>query len=165
MEWVRSCDMAARFPAENNYARLPHMKAGLSVQAWIRMNQQERVDLYREYMASKGVDPKTSVPPMWDFLWRLGLEIPPPPFINPAVLALAFIPIGALLPLVLGVLFFLLSAGHRFYWPPWQLMEAIIVGSALLIGLGTPVYYRQLARRCGLGSWSTFIGHRQRPLP
>ncbi|OOG39167.1 DUF6404 family protein [Rhodanobacter sp. C05] len=129
------------------------------------MNQQERVDLYREYMASRGIAPKTSVPPMWDFLWRLGLEIPPPPFINPAVLALVFIPLGALLPPVLGVLFFLLNAGHRFYWLPWHLMEAMMVGSALLLGLGTPVYYRQLARRCGLGSWSTFIGHRQRPLP
>lgn len=129
------------------------------------MNQQERVDLYKQYMASKGVAPTTSVPPLWDVMWRMGLDIPPPPFVSTAVLALIFIPLGALLPLALGVLFFVLSAGHRFYWPPWPLIEAMVIGSALLIGLGTPWYYWQLARRCGLGSWSTFIGHRQRPLP
>lgn len=133
--------------------------------AWVRMNQQERVGLYREYMAAKGVDPKTSVPPMWEFLWSQGLEVPPPPFVNPVVLALVFIPIGALFPLVLGVIFFLLNAGHKFYMPPWPWIEAMMAGCALFLGLGTPVYYRNLARRCGLDSWSTFIGHRQRPLP
>jgi hypothetical protein len=133
--------------------------------AWVRMNQQERVELYREYMAAKGVDPNASVPPMWKFLWSQGLEVPPPPFINPVVLALVFIPMGALFPLVLGVIFFLLSAGHTFYVPPWPWIEVMMVGCALLLGLGTTFYYRNLARRCGLGSWSTFIGHRQRPLP
>ena len=129
------------------------------------MNQQQRVDLYREYMAAKGVDPKTSVPPMWEFLWSQGLDLPPPPFVNPVVLALVFIPIGALFPLALGVIFFLSNAGHKFYMPPWPWIEAMMVGCSLFLGLGTPVYYRNLARRCGLGSWSTFIGHQQRPLP
>jgi hypothetical protein len=128
------------------------------------MNQQERVDLYREYMAAMGVDPKTSVPPLWELMWSQGLEFPPPPFINPVVLALVFIPIGALFPLALGVIFFMLGVGHRFNIPPWPWIEAMMMGCALLLGLGTPLYYRNLARRCGLGSWSTFIGHRQRPL-
>jgi hypothetical protein len=129
------------------------------------MDHQERVDLYRTYMATKGVDPKISVPVIWEFLWRQGFEIPPPPFINPFVMALAFIPVGLAFPLALGALFVMRGAGHPFYFPPWKVVEAMMIASALAIGLGTPLYYRGMARRYGLGSWSTFIGHRQRPLP
>lgn len=129
------------------------------------MNQQERLDLYREYMATKGIDPNISTPKVWEFLWRQGLEIPPPPFINPVVLGLIYSAAGLALPLVVGVFLALMGVGHRFYFPPWKLIEAMMIGSALVMGLGTPLYYRALARRCGLGSWSTFIGLRQRPLP
>ena len=125
------------------------------------MNHQERVDLYRQYMATKGIDPKISTPQVWEFLWRQGLDVPPPPFINPVVMALVYIPVGLAFPLVLGVIFMLLGAGRGFDFPPWKLVEAMMIGCGLLMGIGSPLYYLGLARRCGLGSWSTFIGYRQ----
>lgn len=147
---------------------LPYTRAyqsGAAAFSRVRMDHQQRLGLYRQYMASKGVDPKISTPVIWEFLWRHGLQVPPPPFINPVLMALAYVPLGLAFPLILGVIFMVLSAGHGFYFPPRKLVEAMMIGSALIIGLGTPLYYRGLARRCGLGSWSTFIGHPQRPLP
>lgn len=129
------------------------------------MHHQERLALYRQYMVTKGIDPKISTPGIWEFLWQQGLEIPPPPFINPVVMALVYIPLGLAFPLVLGVAFMVFGPGHRFYFPPWKVVEALMVGCGLFMGLGSPIYYRNLARRCGLGTWSTFIGHPQRPLP
>lgn len=129
------------------------------------MNQQLRLDLYREYMAAKGVEPRISTPVIWEFLWRQGLDVPPPPFVNPVLLGLIYTAVGLALPLFLGALFALRELPFRFHFPPWKVIEAMMIGSALLMGLGTPIYYRALARRCGLGSWRTFSGHRQRPLP
>jgi len=51
------------------------------------MNHQQRVELYKEYMAKAGVDSTAAVPVLWEFAWSHGWELAPPPFMN--VLGLA----------------------------------------------------------------------------
>lgn len=124
------------------------------------MNHQQRVDLYKQYMAESGAAPGTAVPFLWEFAWSRGWELPPPPFISGLVLA--FIGAFSYAALVLGLwLLFSLRPRHHSHAP--VIFAASIAAVFALFGaISMPIYYRGMAKRYGLSRWSTFAGTRQR---
>jgi hypothetical protein len=125
------------------------------------MTHSERVQKYESYMAAQGVPRSTASPKLWQWLWSCGIECPPPPFMNRAALALCFGVGLSLIPVVLW-LYSYFRHPLRHHMPVHGVIW--IVGGSFVVGaLLGPVYYRRLARRCGLASWSTFHGKRQAP--
>jgi hypothetical protein len=128
------------------------------------MNHQDRVAVYKHYMATQGARMDAAAPPLWEAMWARGIEVPPPPFLGPAVLGL----FGALsLAAIPGVLW-LFSLVRAWLHPisrhamPW-LWAAWIAAAVGAFGLvATPVYYHRMAKRHGLARWATFAGVRQR---
>lgn len=118
------------------------------------MTQSCKLDHYKQHMAARGVGEATAFPPAWHVLWSLGIPLPPPPF-------LGFVPLA----LIAGGLF-----GPLFAMGAWLLgnrglrempaSEAVWVALAtgLAFGVIMAAYYRRLARKHQLGSWTAFRG-------
>jgi hypothetical protein len=123
------------------------------------MNHQQRVDIYRQYMADAGADLNAAVPFLWEFAWSHGWELPPPPFMSGLGLAffaaLAYPTLALLLWLLLTVL--RPMNGVPFAFAAWA---AVFVG--LYGAIATAVSCRRMAKKYGLVQWSTFTGVRQR---
>lgn len=99
-----------------------------------------------------------AVPPLWEFLWARGIEVPPPPFMGPLVLGLCGAVLGPALALgvwVLGAL------RPRRYHSPWHVALWMALAGGMAGLLFVPIYYRRMARRFGLARWSSFVGVRQ----
>lgn len=118
------------------------------------MTQLSKIDDYKQRMSANGISPGTAFPPAWRVLWRLGVELPPPPF-------LGFVPLAFITGVIFGVLFGLAI---------WLLAVIGIIETSLasipgraslagaLFGLFMAGYYRRLARKHSLGSWDAFSG-------
>ena len=124
------------------------------------MKHQKRVELYRQYMAESGAQPNSAVPSLWEFAWSRGLELPPPPFMGGATLALfAGIAFPAL-ALALWLLTLLRPRHHThipFAFAAWVAAAVGVFGA-----IAVPLYYQRMAKQYGLSQWSTFTGVRQR---
>lgn len=118
------------------------------------MTQSGKIESYKQHMAAKGVDEITAFPPAWHILWSLGIKIPPPLFLGFVPLALiaggSFGPLFALFAWLFG------NRGFREMPASEALWIALITGA--LFGLTMAAYYRHLARKHGLGSWTAFSG-------
>lgn len=124
------------------------------------MNHQRRVDLYRQYMAESGADPRVAVPPFWEFAWSRGWELAPPPFMS--CFGLAFFAALAFPALAFGLwLLFTLHPRYHSHMP-FTFAAWIAAGLGLFGVIAFPLYYKRMAKRYGLSRWSTFVGARQR---
>jgi len=123
------------------------------------MNHRQRVEQYEKYMAAQGVGKRSAAPPLWQWMWSLGIECPPPPFMNAVALGLF---LGAALSVIPPVLW----AYSYFRHPLWHHLGTrelwwFMLGCFAFGALVGPFYYRRMARRHGLRSWSSFRGVRQ----
>jgi hypothetical protein len=123
------------------------------------MNHQQRVDIYRQYMADAGADLSAAVPWLWEFAWSHGWELPPPPFMSG--LGLAFFAALAYPTLVL-LLWLLLTVLYSLQPIPFTFATWLAVLAGLFGAIRTPIYFRRMAKQYGLVQWSTFAGVRQR---
>jgi hypothetical protein len=57
------------------------------------MTHREKVAYLLEDLKARGIDSRKAAPPIFKFLWALGLEIPPPLFLNQTVNWLVLMPI------------------------------------------------------------------------
>ena len=122
------------------------------------MTRPQKLERYKQHMKARGVSGSTAFPPAWRLLWRLGLELAPPPFLSFASLALfTGVPFGLLF--ALGV-WLLESIGLRDMSVGEPLWAALITGP--LFGLFMAAYYRRLARKHSLGPWVEFTGVHER---
>ena len=128
------------------------------------MQPRQRIDAYLQYMAGTGVARTNYAPPLWTGLWSRGIYLPPPPFLGaPAMMGISAF-LGALLVLVLWVLFGI-AAMNRPISRPVPTLAMLWWGAAIsasFMAIANPIYYRRMARRHGLADWSTFSGMRQR---
>jgi hypothetical protein len=127
------------------------------------MQPKQRVEAYLHYMESRGVPRRNVAPPLWTALWARGIFLPPPPFLAlPALIALSAV-LGALLVLVLWLVFGFMALFKPHPHPPTlpMLWWAAPI-TAAFIAVANPIYYRRMARQHGLATWSTFAGVRQR---
>jgi hypothetical protein len=125
------------------------------------MNHNERVQSYERYMAAQGIPRSSASPMLWQWLWSRGIECPPPPFMRWIAVALIT---GAGLSAIPVVLWLFAFARHPFRHPMPAHVLMWFMGISFAVGavLG-PIYYRRMARRCGLVDWSSFRGARQWP--
>jgi hypothetical protein len=110
-------------------------------------------------MAAQGVARNHSVPKLWRWMWSLGIECPPPPFTSVLVLALICGTGLAVIPPVLW-LYSLLRHPARHHLSATELGWFMAACFAVGAWVG-PFYYRRVARKYGLVSWSSFRGKRQ----
>jgi hypothetical protein len=101
-------------------------------------------------MADKGIASSTSSPPLWQLLWSIGINLPPP-------LYMRFLSLALFSGTVFGIMFgtfawFMGNKGAR----TMSLDEAGLVALATgaLFGLIIAWFTRRLARKHGLGSWA-----------
>ncbi|QYF95215.1 hypothetical protein KY495_08705 [Massilia sp. PAMC28688] len=118
------------------------------------MANSRKIESYKQYMAANGVAESTAFPPAWQMLWSMGVKAPPPPF-------LGFVPLvlisGGFFGPVFGIGAWLLgNRGIREMPANEALWVALITGTAF--GLIMATYYRHMARKHRLGSWSAFSG-------
>jgi hypothetical protein len=125
------------------------------------MNHSERVRRYETYMAAEGIPRNTASPKPWQWLWSRGIECAPPPFMSWLALALY----GGLVLSSISIALWVYSYVLHPFWHHMPARYALwITGVSFGVGaLLVPIYYRRLARRCGLASWSSFHGKRQLP--
>jgi hypothetical protein len=120
---------------------------------------QQRLDLYKRYMAAEGAQMDAAAPPVWEMLWSWGIEVPPPPFVHPILLGLVGALLLPIIPFVLWLVNLLRVERRRI---PWSFAAACMVAVSVFGLFAFPIYYHRMARRHGLVRWSTFRGVRQR---
>ncbi|MFA9274463.1 MAG: DUF6404 family protein [Candidatus Aquirickettsiella gammari] len=117
------------------------------------MTHSEKLKKMREHLATLGISPSTSAPPVWKILWRLGLEVPPPLFMG-------FWPTALFMGSYFGVFWGLFM--WLFNWSRQGKPLLFILGGAIsagvLFGLCMAAYLRHLARKHNLPSWAAYTG-------
>lgn len=116
------------------------------------MTHSLKVETYRQLMESRGIGQSTAVPPLWELLWRLGINLPPPFFMG-------FFSLFLFSGSVFGVLFgfgawVLGNRGARSMALSEAGWVALITGAAF--GFAVAWYSRRFAAKQHLGPWSEF---------
>lgn len=111
----------------------------------------EKLNAFAREMEQHGVRSSTAVPPMCRALSHLGFELPPPLFQSPAQM------VGCL-----GIPFGVLFSGAM-YVTRWRSQGVSVVATVMLgviagvlFGLLLAWYYRRLARKYVLPTWSEY---------
>lgn len=116
------------------------------------MTQSNKLTMYKQHMAARGVGEAIAFPPAWHILWSLGLQIPPPPFLRFFSLALTA---GGLFGTLFGLATWLLGNRGFREMPAAEAMWIALISGAIF-GLVMATYYRHLARKHKLGTWASF---------
>jgi hypothetical protein len=112
------------------------------------MTQREKVKHLISDLSGRGVNPFTTVPPLWRLAWALGFKLTPPHFMGPRALAVF---VGVSFGLIGALLIWYFSDGER----PWaSALWAVILGP--LFGDRMAKYYRVEARRLDLPPWEMY---------
>ena len=123
------------------------------------MTDDRKIETYKELMAAKGIAMSTAAPPLWQLMWSLGINLPPP-------LYMGFIPLFLFAGSFFGIVF---GAGVWVvrYMDSRSMSLHEVGGVALITGIGFGLavasYTRRLARKHGLGTWAAFSASSLRP--
>jgi hypothetical protein len=124
----------------------------------VNMNHRQKVDRLVEELGRQGISSHAAAPPLFRLLWMLGLDIPPPFFLEFRKLAL-----------VMGTFFAVLEGplwGILMWLSLWQgeipaliavaltVFEAVLAGVAF--GLVMARYLRRKSAQSGLPSWEDY---------
>jgi hypothetical protein len=118
----------------------------------VRTTQWNKLDSYKQYMATKGIGEATAFPPAWVILWSMGVKIPPTPFMGSVSLALIT---GSLFGPLFGLGAWLLE-NRGFREMPASKALRVALFTAAVFGLIMVAYYRHMERKQRLGSWASF---------
>ena len=120
------------------------------------MTHHQKVRYLIEEMARRGVSPHRVAPPLYRFLWLLGIEMPPPHFLSFSAKALFS---GSTIAGVLFLGLFLYGWEGRALTRPFldSCLIALTVGTA--IGMVFAGYYQWSARRLRLPPWDRYPHH------
>jgi len=113
------------------------------------MTHREKVDLLIDDLGKKGMNPYTVAPPIFRWLWKAGINIPPPFFLGFFSLALLN---GGYFGPAWGAAMWLL------FWRGMPLMRVAIFSAmaGIFFGVGMAAYYRWRARRLKLPRWENY---------
>jgi hypothetical protein len=118
------------------------------------MTHNEKLKRMYEHLPALGISPYTAAPPLYRFLWLLGIEVAPPIF-------------GAFLPIALFMgTFFACGWGFFMWFFLWSkdanpsTTAAILVSllAGALFGLIMAAYLRYKTKKYGLPPWSQYTG-------
>ena len=116
------------------------------------MKHSEKIQRMFGDLSNRGIDPRTFAPPIYRWLWKLGVEIPPPHF---STFWFLFAFQGGCFGLALGVPIF---ASGMFFSLPLQLLVILSVASGVLFGLCMAIYFRWQAKTHRLPLWKDYKG-------
>ena len=117
------------------------------------MTHAEKLEAMKSHMAALGIMASTAAPPAWKLLWRLGVEIPPPLFLGFWRAALFM---GTVFGALWGAVMWLVLWSWRGMPITFVLVAAL--GAGVLFGLLMATYFRYLARKHNLPSWTDYAG-------
>ncbi len=113
------------------------------------MTHREKVDLLISDLKAKGVNEYTSAPPMFRFLWSLGIDAPPPFFVRFLPLAI-FFSLGWAIPT--SVFFWLFLRMRLTFWD----VLSVCAIAGLFFGLTTAAFFRWKFRKLKLPAWEQY---------
>lgn len=117
------------------------------------MTHSEKLGKMQKHLAELGISPSTTAPPIWKLFWRLGVDIPPPLFMG-------FWPSALFMGSFFGVFWDLFM--WLFLWSRQGMLIWLVLGAAafagVLFGLCMAIYFRYLARKHNLPSWTAYTG-------
>lgn len=116
------------------------------------MNFQTKVEAAKKLLSSKGIPRPAYAPTVVAFLWKAGVEIPPPHFAGfGGVFAFA----TALFGVAWGAIMWFA------WWSRHSTPLAVALGTsivvALAVGLAVAAYYRASARKYAIPRWRDFV--------
>jgi membrane associated rhomboid family serine protease len=114
------------------------------------MTREEKIATMINDLSLKGLGPYTSAPPLYRLLWRLGFDVPPPPFASFMSNALVM---GIMFGIVWGLLmWFILWQGE--FPVVGAIFTAVVAG--VCFGLAMAAYYRWRVSKLGLPRWEDY---------
>ncbi len=118
------------------------------------MTHSEKLKAMYAHLPTLGVSPYTAAPPLYRFLWHVGINIPPPifgSFLPTAIFMGTFFAVGW------GAVMWLLLWSHE---PSMSLDSAAITAATagLLFGLIMAGYYAYKSKQLNLPPWSEYSG-------
>ena len=115
------------------------------------MNFDQKLASAKTLLASKGIRRPSYAPTVVAFLWRFGLQVPPPHFAGFfGTFAFAAIVFG----LAWGVVMWFLVWSRAGTSPAYAAGISALVG--VVIGLGVAMYYRHSARKHAIPRWADY---------
>jgi hypothetical protein len=116
------------------------------------MTDDRKIDTYKALMAAKGIATSTAAPPLWELMWSLGINLPPPLYMGFISL---FLFAGSFFGIVFGAGVWIVRYMRA---RPMSLHEAggVALITGIAFGLAIAWFTRRLARKHGLGTWSSF---------
>jgi len=120
------------------------------------MNFNEKLTAAKEVLAATGMKRRLYAPSFVAFLWRLGIQVPPPHFAGFLGTSLFA---GTLFGTLWGVLMWFLRWSHDGVTPGTAVAYAAL--AAIIPGLAAATYYRYSARKHAIPRWSDFAPERR----
>ncbi len=120
------------------------------------MTHSEKLVAMRKHFATLGISPIAGVPPVWRFLWALGVAVPPPVFMRFSSVAWILGSVFAITWAMYICLRFSLNQ-DLFAW----LVIGLAISAGVLFGLGMAWRCRAIARKYNLPLWADYKGQQQ----
>lgn len=124
------------------------------------MPPKQRIEAYIKYMSAQRVKKWVSAPAGWRMLWAIGIYLPPPAFMGGVSLTIFSLFCGV----PVGAIAWIVMFPELLTWPIFDVPVMLVplwwsmALAGVFIAIGNWIYYREMSRRYGLGSWSTFTG-------
>ena len=115
------------------------------------MDQREKIEAAVRDLRDRGVGAFTAAPPMFRWLWRFGVNLPPPFFLS---FGRAFAIFGGGFAVLWPAVNWLIRGGQLPGPPALEAATALVAGA--LFGLLMAGYFRLRARRLRLPDWESY---------
>ncbi len=116
------------------------------------MSFKEKLAAAKALLISKGLRRPSYAPTVVAFLWRFGIEIPPPHF---AGFLGTFVFSAGLFGVAWGTIMWLVAWSRHGTSPVAAVGWSVLIG--LLVGLAVALYYRYSARKHAIPRWDDFV--------
>lgn len=121
------------------------------------MTHKEKLKKMYEHLPALGISPYTAAPPLYRFLWFLGIEVAPPIFSSFWPIALFM---GTFFACGWGMLmWFMLWSKDTNLSPIAAFSVSLLAG--ILFGLTMAAYLRYKAKKHNIPLWSQYTGQQQ----
>jgi Family of unknown function (DUF6404) len=127
------------------------------------MTHKEKVANFKQLLRERGYWRSNAIPPIYQLLWLLGFEIPPPYFLSFWTgVAVAGIPYGCFMGLLMGISSYVVpsyfSSDLSNEFSVFTAVRPIVIGILTGFGFGLlmAIFWRRQAQKLRLPTWENF---------